>query len=430
MAKARVAPLKQLTLPKLELMTALTAVRLSNFITDALKSNSFSINLWTDSQIILHWIKGEKWNNAFVAHHISEIHNATDPNCWRYCPTLDNPADLLTRGINSTQLRSSTLWKHGPQWLPSYTSWPIWQPSPTLHLQALAVTTSDFIPPVNDSSYVTGIHCIIKIANYGTLSKLLGVTAFTCRFPTNCRKQQEDRLKGPLAPAEPHNAQTRWVKQSQKEVYSSIIDSLTSHSSLKRIPLVRQLRLFLDADSLIWCCGRIHNAPLSESAKFPILLPPKHMLTSLIIYSVHSQMFHAGTNTTLTAIRQQFWIPIARQSIKSLLRHCTTCRRHGGKPYATPDPPPLPEIRTRDTIPFTITGIDFTGALYVRQDSTENKVYICLFTCATSRVIHLEVVTDLTVESFLLDFRRITSRRSVPKIVMSDNASTYFSSGR
>ena len=100
MAKARVAPLKQLTLPKLELMAALTAARPSNFITDAVKSNSFSINLWTDSQIVLYWIKGEEWNNAFVAHHISEIHNATDPNCWRYYPTLDNPADLLTRGIN------------------------------------------------------------------------------------------------------------------------------------------------------------------------------------------------------------------------------------------------------------------------------------------------------------------------------------------
>ena len=81
MAKARVAPLKQLTLPKPELMAALTAARLSNFITDALKSNSFSISLWTDSQIFLYWIKGEKWNNAFVAHRISEIHNANDPQC-------------------------------------------------------------------------------------------------------------------------------------------------------------------------------------------------------------------------------------------------------------------------------------------------------------------------------------------------------------
>ena len=165
----------------------------------------------------------------------------------------------------------------------------IWQPSPTLHLQALAVTTLDFIPPANDNSNATGIHHIIKIANYETLSKLLGVTAYTCRFPTNCRKQQEDRLTGPLTPSELHNAQTRWVKQSQKEVYSSIIDNLTTQSSLKGIPLLRQLCLFLDADDLIRCGGRIHNAPLSKSAKFPILLPPKHMVTctSLIIYTVY-----------------------------------------------------------------------------------------------------------------------------------------------
>ena len=127
-------------------------------------------------------------------------------------------------------------------------------------------------------------------------------------------------------------------------------------------------------------------------------------------------MFHAGTNTTLTAIQQQFWIPTARQRIKSLLRRCTIYLKHGGKPYAISDPPPLSEIQTRDSIPFTITGIDFTGILYIHHESTESKVYICLFTCATS---HLEVVT------FLLAFRRYTSRRSMPKIVVSDNASTY-----
>ena len=163
----------------------------------------------------------------------------------------------------------------------------------------------------------------------------------------------------------------------------------------------------------------------TDNTTLSTIVSPPATATSLIIYSVHCQMFHAGTNTTLTAIRQQFWIPTARQRIKSLLRHCTTCWRHGGKPYATPDPPPLPEIRTRDSIPFTITGIDFTGALYICQNSTEIKVYICLFICATSRAVHLEVVTDLTVETFLLAFRRFTSRRSVPKIVVSDNASTY-----
>ena len=123
--------------------------------------------------------------------------------------------------------------------------------------------------------------------------------------------------------------------------------------------------------------------------------------------------------------QQKFWIPTARQRIKSQLRQCVTCCKHSGKQYQIPDPPPLPQIRTCASIPFTITGIDFPGALYVCNYHTEEKVYICLFTCATSHAIHLEVVTDLTVDTFLLAFRRFASRRSLPHIVVSDNASTY-----
>ena len=145
----------------------------------------------------------------------------------------------------------------------------------------------------------------------------------------------------------------------------------------------------------------------------------------MIIHSVHAQLFHAGTNATLTAIRQGFWIPTARQRIKSQLRRCVICRKHSGKPYQIPDPPPLPQIRTCASIPFMITGTDFTGALYAWNNHTEEKVYIYLFTCATSCAIHLEVVTDLTVETFLLAFRRFTGHRSLPQIVVSDNASTY-----
>jgi len=78
-------------------------------------------------------------------------------------------------------------------------------------------------------------------------------------------------------------------------------------------------------------------------------------------------------------------------------------------------------------MPFEVTGIDFTGALYVRDAKGENKVYICLFTCAVSRAIHLEIVTDLTVECFLQAFRRFSSRRSLPRLVLSDNGSTFLS---
>ena len=163
-------------------------------------------------------------------------------------------------------------------------------------------------------------------------------------------------------------------------------------------------------------------------AKFPYLLPQNNYLTSLIINHVHVSLSHVGVGSTLTALRQSFWIPSGHQYVKKLLRHCVICRKHGGRPYATPESVSLPKVRVQDVSPFTITGVDFTEALYVKQcNGEESKVYICLLTCATSRAVHLEVVTDLSVPTFLLAFRRFAARRSLPQIMMSDNTSTYLS---
>ena len=92
------------------------------------------------------------------------------------------------------------------------------------------------------------------------------------------------------------------------------------------------------------------------------------------------------------------------------------------KPYQAPDPPPLIMARTQASRLFQVTGVDFTGALYVRNSNGEIKVYICLFTWAVTRAIH---VTDMSVETFLLALRRFSSRRSTPNTMISDNASTY-----
>ena len=163
-------------------------------------------------------------------------------------------------------------------------------------------------------------------------------------------------------------------------------------------------------------------------AKFPYLLPQNNYLTSLIVNHVHVSLSHVGVGSTLTALRQSFWIPSGRQYVRKLLRHCVICRKHGSRPYATPESAPLPKVRVQDVSPFTITGVDFTGALYVKQcNGEESKVHICLFTCATSRAVHLEVVTDLSVPTFLLAFRRFAARRSLPQVMMSDNATTYTS---
>ena len=145
----------------------------------------------------------------------------------------------------------------------------------------------------------------------------------------------------------------------------------------------------------------------------------------IIVYAIHIKLYHSGVNNTITTLRQAYWIPTIRQCVKGLLHRCTTCRKHIGKSYAPPDPAPLPKSRTQDARPFTFTGVDFTGALYVRSGSEEVKVYVCLFTCVTSRAVHLEVVIDLSTATFMLAFRQFVGRRLLPELMISDNATTY-----
>ena len=140
MAKARVAPLKSTTLPRLELMAAVTGARITKFVMTSLNLKSIRTYVWTDSQIVLYWTQSSKKLPPFVAHCVEEIHQLIPMASWKYCPTNENPADLLTRGLSYDQLASSKLWWHGPDWLPHQDKWPEWEQSPNLHLCALAGT--------------------------------------------------------------------------------------------------------------------------------------------------------------------------------------------------------------------------------------------------------------------------------------------------
>lgn len=126
-AKTRVAPLKRLTLPKLELMAALVATRLAKFVITSFSGHysNMSVQLWSDSQIVLHWIHSQRKLKQFISHRIGEITQTFPSTVWRYCPTGDNPADLLTRGTNC-EVFVNPLWLQGPSWLTEESNWSKW----------------------------------------------------------------------------------------------------------------------------------------------------------------------------------------------------------------------------------------------------------------------------------------------------------------
>ena len=167
---------------------------------------------------------------------------------------------------------------------------------------------------------------------------------------------------------------------------------------------------------------------LNQEVKTPMLLPSRHHVVELVIRDAHERMLHGGVNTTLTTIRERFWIIRGRQTVKKNLRRCVKCRKIEGKHYSLPQPPELPGERVSDDPPFAHTGIDFAGPLYT-SEKVENpedaKAYVCLFTCASTRAVHLELTKRLSAEAFMLAFRRFTSRRGLPATVVSDNAKTF-----
>lgn len=152
----------------------------------------------------------------------------------------------------------------------------------------------------------------------------------------------------------------------------------------------RQLTLFEDEEGILRCRGRLDKAAnLPYSTKHPILLPSNHPLTDLYINQAHARVYHNGIKETLTEVRSRFWIIRGRSAVKKIINECCTCRRHEGKPYSAPPPPPLPGYRVSESPPFSSTGIDFAGPLYVKNHSeAQFKVWIVLYTCCVTRAIH------------------------------------------
>ncbi|WKX93844.1 hypothetical protein Q1695_011255 [Nippostrongylus brasiliensis] len=148
----------------------------------------------------------------------------------------------------------------------------------------------------------------------------------------------------------------------------------------------------------------------------------KSELVRLIVEQIHRQNAHCGKEHTLAIARLRFWIPRASNAFKRYIKHCPVCKRHQGLPLGAPDMPPLPADRVVECKPFQNTGCDFMGPF---TSKTQEKMYIALYTCLTTRAVHLEVVENMSTGAFLSSFIRFISRRGVPKLIRTDCGTNF-----
>ena len=419
-ARTRVAPLKELTLPRLELMAALVGARLAKYLIRESRLCFSKLTLWSDAKCVLYWIKGRQLKPVFVENRLREI-RSVQFNEFRYIASEDNPADLLSRGIDTQDMKQNSLWWKGPSWLSQTSGWPatLTFQEPPQEEEPDHCNTEVLI--VNEKEKKTPFN--IKAEEFSSLNRLLQVTAWCIRAVKNFKKEDVSK-SGFITAPEKKNALQTWVKSAQANEFADLKRDLQQRRSSE---LIRQLKLFEDEQGFIRCGGRLENSEFDEMAKHPILLPKNNALSSLIILDFHQQTLHSGTQQTLSALRQHFWIPAGRSQVQKQIRRCVICRRSEGEPFLAPPEPPLPEGRVSRNLPFSVTGVDYLGPCFVRDDSsaTTRKVWICLFTCAAVRAVHLEVVESLTTEDFIYCLRRFFATRGVPSVIISDNAKHF-----
>ena len=276
-----------------------------------------------------------------------------------------------------------------------------------------AVTHSLLTPKSSPSA---NLEQLISCKNYGTLPRLLRVTAYVIRF-VRLLKQRGGPISPSLEPEEIGEAERQWIIQSQT--------LLTEEKSF--LEWKKQFGLFLDQAGIWRCGGRLGNAELQYDTKHPVFLSKHHHLAVLIVRSAHEKVFHNGVKDTLTEVRAKYWIVQGRSLVKSIVQRCAVCRRFEGRPYCSPAPPPLPEFRVGEAPPFSTTGVDFAGPLYIRTQglTKSSKVWICLYTCCVTRAVSIDIVPDMSTETFICSLKRFCARRGLPHRFVSDNGKTF-----
>ena len=138
------------------------------------------------------------------------------------------------------------------------------------------------------------------------------------------------------------------------------------------------------------------------------------------------QESHNGVHDTLTKIRSKYWIVKGRRSARSFVPQCVICRRFEGKSFTAPLPPPLPKFRVQETKPHTHTALDFAGPLHVKTSvvTQSSKMWVCLYTCCVTCAVYIDIVPDMSTDTFLRSLRQFCARQGTPLLLVSDNTKT------
>jgi hypothetical protein len=423
MGKARVTPLRPVTIPRLELQAAVTSVKISDLLKIELDMEITNY-YWTDSTIVLAYLNNEARRfHVYVANRVQRIKESTDKEQWHHVGTKDNPADHASRGLSAAELSNSS-WFQGPPFL--------WEKEIEFEEKAHKVQEDD--PEVK----VAQVLAMSSKDHASILDRLERFSKWTLALSVVARIQQcihKRRGQGVVRSAEEarQHAAKIMIKLVQKEHFHDEITSLShvrkdeddTHKAVKKESSLSRLDPFIDDEGLLRVGGRLGRSMSPEEVKHPIILPKKSHVTTLLIRHCHERVAHQGHGFTMNSIRSKgYWIIGCGAAVSAFIYKCVTCRHLRAKPREQ-KMADLPEDRVQAAPPFTYVGMDCFGPFHIKEGRREVKRYGALFTCLALRAIHVEVLEDMSTDAFLNCLRCFIAIRGQVRHIRCDRGSNF-----
>ena len=443
MSKVKVTPKRPITVPRLELMAAVLSVKVGCFLQEELDIPGIVQYYWTDSQVVLGYIRNETRRfHVFVANRVQQIRQHTSPDQWRYIRSEENPADLASRGLRAAAIKDCHLWWHGPGFL---------EEAGDLPNEAVEIEPQDDDPEVKKRVLATSSRqaerrppdLADRLAVFSNWFKAKRAVAICVRYQelllerVRRRHQKSDSepvpslTKAPIRAEELKAAELIILKSMQRQEFEDEVVSLTTlkksteRNRVKKRSDLHRLDPFMAEDEVLRVGGRLKRSGQPFEVVHPVILPKDHHVTRLVIADCHERTQHAGRELTLSEIRMSgYWIVRGRRAVGRHIMNCIKCKKLRGTP-SSQKMADLPRERMDEVEPFTYTGVDCFGPFLIKERRSEVKRWGILFTCLSSRAIHLETLNSMTADAFINAYRRFTCRRGKVRALYHDRGTNF-----